>query len=341
MEINLHTNFKEEAPQRTGSSCFLEVLFFMPKREAELMSLESVEFEISRQARAWADIKEAFKSKKVLVATAIGIEEIEFQKGAKPKECLKLSYDGIFGYLPKDFIDNYTFKGLTFFIGKQFEFTVEHIDLDTQIFLANRIEALKSLSQRFFNKATENDIYNAFVRGVDPFNLYLLIDGIPATLHRTQFSHTYIEDLREEVEIGDRIQVLLKKIVKPNQSYKLKENGKERVAGETGYLEVSAKELKHDPWTQIISFKEKAMYLGKIIRIHPDYGIFVELAEAPGLTIRCNFPPNCPDTLKIGEAVNVKITKIDHQERKITALIILLKRAVGKNNTSFRRSSFR
>ncbi|WP_047153698.1 hypothetical protein [Aneurinibacillus tyrosinisolvens] len=298
---------------------------------------EAHEIQISREARAWADIKEAAKSKKVLVATAVGLEDITIKKGEKPIECLKLDYDGIYGYLPKAFIDNYNFKGMTFFLGKEFEFIVTSFDIEAHIFIANRIEALKSLSQRFFTRAKEHEIYSAFVRGVDPYNLYLLVDGIPVTLYRTEYSHTYVEDLREEVEIGDRIDVLLKKIAKPNQSYT--EGGKEKIAGENGYLEVSAKELKPDPWQQVVNYKEKATYIGHITRIHPDYGIFVELV--PGLTIRCNFPPNCPTTLKLGERVNVKITRIEQKERRITALIIVPRKAVGKNNTSFHRGYVR
>ncbi|MED0677629.1 S1 RNA-binding domain-containing protein [Aneurinibacillus thermoaerophilus] len=286
------------------------------------------------KARAWADIKDSQRTKRVLVAQAKGIED--FQIGDKKIECLKLNYRGIYGYLPKQFIDNYEFKGLTYFLGKYFEFVVDDVSFDTekQIFIANRIKALEILSQNFWKTAKEGEVYSAFVRGIDQFNLYLLVEGVPTMLHRSEYSYSFVEDLREELEIGDTINVKILRLVKPNEKYLENVNdpqSEELTAGENGLLQVSARVLQEDPWKNITDYEEKGLYHGTITKIHVDHGLFIELE--PGLTVRTNFPPEAP-SFKVGQSVPVKLIEINPAERKIKAITIVRKQGIGKKNQS-------
>lgn len=288
---------------------------------------ERDDFEVSDQLIGWADIKESQKTGNVLYAQAIGIEQIPVN--GRTEECLKLNYKGNYGYLPITLIDNYNFKGLQNFLGKTFEFVVEHVDLESQLFVANRIKALEELSNSFWKRVQEGQIYDAFVRGIDPYNLYLLVDGVETKMHRDEYSYSYIEDLREEVEIGDTVPVKIIRAVKPNQKFELKRgNGNivEVESGENGYLEVSTKALEEDPWNNIVNYKEKATYLGTITKVHMIHGLFIELE--PGLTVRTNFPPNANGHLfRVGEQVNVKLLKIDPENRKMTAIVIMPKQS--------------
>ncbi|KIV58932.1 hypothetical protein AM501_23980 [Aneurinibacillus migulanus] len=296
--------------------------------------------QIDEKARAWADIKDAHKTKKVLVAQAIGIEP--FQIADKKIECLKLSYHGIYGYLPKQLIDNYEFKGLTHFLGKYFEFVVENISFENekQIFLADRIKALDIMARKFWKTASEGQTYPAFVRGIDQYNLYLLVEGVPTTLHRTEFSYSFVEDLREEVEIGDTVEVKILGLVKPNEKYfpnPSDPDSEELTAGEHGLLQVSARVLSEDPWNNINEFQVNGIYSGVISKIHLDHGLFIILEG--GLSVRTNFPPASPN-FRVGERVSVKIMSIEAKDRKIKAITIVPKRAIGKksqNASSVRR----
>lgn len=288
------------------------------------------EVEVSRDMIAWAEVKDSHKTRKVLYAQAIGIEIIPVN--GNPQECLKLNYDGIYGYLPKKLIDDYDFKGIHHFLGKVFEFVVEHVDLESHLFVANRIQALEILAKKFWKAAKEGQVYNAFVRGVGPYNLYLIVDGVETTLYRDEFSHSFIEDLREEIEIGDVIDVKITKLVKAGQNYKKKtQNGEiDAMAGEKGYLEVSHRILQEDPWKNITHYKEKATYLGTIRKVHHDHGLFIDLE--PGLTVRTNFPPNSNGVMfKKGEQISIKVISIDVKNRKIKALVFTPKQSKRSN----------
>lgn len=289
---------------------------------------ENDDLEVSR-ALAWANIKDSKKMKRVLYAQAVGIEEIPV--AGTVQECLKLNYQGNYGYLPPDLIDEYEFRGLQGFLGKEFEFVVQHVDLESHLFVANRKEALGILAEKFWKTAKEGDTYEAFVRGVDPYNLYLIVNGVRAKLYRDEFSYSFVEDLREEVEIGDTLQVKIVRLVKPGKKFK-RINGRgqevEGIADERGYLELSSRLLENNPWHNITHYKERATYLGTITKVHMDHGLFIELEL--GLVVRTNFPPNATGALlKKGRQVNVKILEIDAKKKTMKAIVINPKKGVG------------
>ncbi|MDQ0255509.1 small subunit ribosomal protein S1 [Evansella vedderi] len=302
---------------------------------------ETEQVQVSQDMIAWANVKDSHKTQSVLYAKAIGIEEIPLQSG-RAEECLKLNYDGIYGYLPKTLIDDYEFKGLQHFLGKEFEFVVEHVDLESQMFVGNRKKALDILAKKFWKQAKVGNNYEAFVRGIDPYNVYLIVDGVPTTMYRDEYSYSFIEDLREELEIGDIIDVKITKLVKPNQKYK-KNNSRgdevQETAGENGVLEVSSRLLQKDPWTNITNYKPKSTYLGTITKVHMEHGLFIELE--PGLSVRTNFPPNSNGQLfKKGQQVNVKLLEVNPKNRRIKAIVITPKKSIG-NRTTRRRGLVR
>ncbi|MFS0557473.1 S1 RNA-binding domain-containing protein [Brevibacillus sp. 179-C9.3 HS] len=287
-------------------------------------------FEAPDFSLGWADIKDSKKTGRVLYARAIGIETISNDKVRE--ECLKLEYrGGVYGFLPKTYIDKYQFKSLQFFLGKVFEFVVDEFYVENQQFLANRIKALETLSARFWKNAKENQQVDAFVRGVDPFKIYLLVDGVDCILPREEYSYSFVEDLRDEVEIGDTLTVKITKVVRPGEQYlKNNETGEQiEAVSENGHIEVSSRLVARDPWTDIVHFNKGSIYLGTILKVHPEHGLFIELK--PGLTVRTNFPPRVNgERLKRGQEVNIKLTDIDIIKRQIKALVVIPNRAIGK-----------
>lgn len=272
---------------------------------------------IQDSTQAWADVKESKKMGHVLFGRVIGIETLE--NGKVKEECLKINFNGIYGYLPRTLIDRYEFKGLQHFLGGEFEFIVDEYFIDEQIFLANRIKALDKSAKIFWNKVRKGIEVEAFVRGADQFNVYCLVNGVSTKLHRDDFSYTYFEDIREAVEICDTFPVIVDEFVKPGEK---DEDG--NVITE-GRIKVSKKALETDPMTFINEYKEKSYYLGRITKIHPQHGLFVEL-EPRGIVSRCNFPPHYDGKpLRVGDEVNVKIQEIIVKERKVKGLIILPK----------------
>ncbi|MGE8081350.1 30S ribosomal protein S1 [Peribacillus loiseleuriae] len=274
------------------------------------------------RAAAWADIKDSKRRGSVLVAQAIGIELK--RQGELRVECLKLDYNGVYGYLPKNFISDYEYRGIQRFIGKHFEFVVSHIDIDGEIFAADRKKALDVLAQKFWKTAQVKDTFSGFVVGVDRNSVYLLVQGIPVRMGRREYSHTYYEDLQEEVFIGDSLDVMVTNIQRPNPKLEIEgeKPSEEELKLINGFIEVSHKALEVDPMTYINEYQEKSTYLGTIEKIHIEHGIFIKL-KPRGITVRSGFPPAVDgNLLKEGDEVNFKIQSIDYQNRRIKGIII-------------------
>ncbi|GAA0854062.1 S1 RNA-binding domain-containing protein [Paenibacillus glucanolyticus] len=289
-----------------------------------------IDEELNEQMVTWLSLREAKNRKRVLYAKAVGLEEISL--GDLRMECLKLNYEGVYGYLPRNKIDDYEFKGLHNFMGKTFEFVVETLitEPDEQVgtFVANRIEALKLSANRFWNNAQVGEIYEAFIRGIDPYHLYILVEGVQVKLHRSEVGYSLYDDLREVYSIGDSIEVKILELGKPNE-----ENSE-------GTLQVSAKILNQDPWDNIGNYKERMFYLAELKRIHPVHGMFLELE--PGLSVLTYFPAGTRGRkFKPGDELEVKIKTIDVEKREIFGTIVLPRNKIGANNPSFRNSGIR
>ncbi|ADC52184.1 30s ribosomal protein S1 (plasmid) [Alkalihalophilus pseudofirmus OF4] len=296
------------------------------------------------QMISWNELIGSSKRNTVLYARAIGIENIN------NNECLKLDYKGIFGYLPKALIDTYELKGIQSMVGKVFEFVVNYTDREAGIFGADRIKALEVLSNRFWSTAEVDKSYEAFVRGVDQYNVYLLVEGVPTKMHRKDFSYDFYKDMRDVVGLGDVIDVKLLDYEKPsveaeaiddiNSINVITEDETEEVVQERklkpGQILVSRKALEKDPWDYINQYQVGSTYLGVIQNINIDYGIFLKL-EPFGLPVRSNFPPNTDlRLLQEGEEVNVRIRDIDIAKRQISTVIITPRQGALKRTRDHR-----
>ncbi|MER2005879.1 MAG: S1 RNA-binding domain-containing protein [Psychrobacillus sp.] len=272
-------------------------------------------------AQAWADIKEAYRQrekKHVFTAKAIGIEKLELN-GHK-QEVLKLYYNGVYGYIPKSLMDDYDFRSLQSFVGAEFDFVVTQLieEAGERLFLGNRKLALEYQAEKFWRNAKEAQRFEAFVSGVDRFNVYVLIQGVRTRLSREDYSHVYEPDLQNVVFIGDTIEVAITELDKENKK-----------------VEVSRKVLEEDPMSYLREYKVKGSYQGTIINIDIDNGIFVRL-EPRGLIARAGFPPGMKSSiLEVGTQVNFKVTNILEKKGHIHGIIIIprtgqLNRAKGR-----------
>lgn len=293
------------------------------------------------KAEIWRNLRTSRSRSRVLFAKVIGLEDLSF--GGRSMKCLKLDYKGVYGYMPSNLIDNYEYKNLQHFMGSMFEFVVEEVitppkqldeadlqdDVEVEYFLANRIKALEVMSELFWKKVEIDQVFSAFIKGIDQFRLYLLVEGVEIILNREDAGYNLYDDLRTVFEIGQTIEVQVMKVEKPTE-----DNPK-------GSLSVSAKVLMEDPWRYIKDFKERGTYLGILQRIHPEFGMFVELK--PGLVVKCNIPAGASRRpFQRGDEINVKIRHIDHAKHQILGTAINLNNTIGAaSNKNISRSGLR
>ncbi|WP_429311870.1 hypothetical protein [Paenibacillus mucilaginosus] len=269
---------------------------------------------ITPAMRAWADIKEAHRTGRVVVARAIGIENKALNQKIG-EEVLKLDFNGVYGYLPKSRVDSHKVRGLQNLLGRELEVAVDQVVMDPNatvgVFIGNRAKALEKKAARFWKEAQEGQIFDAFIRGVDPNTLFLLVEGVPVEISRFEVSHFYYDDLTEEFEIGETIPVKLTSIVRPDGEKK-------------GKITVDSKSLTKNPWSEIHKYQVDGIYMGIITKIHLEHGLYVEMMDTPGLVARVNFPPYSGDKVfKVGESIRIRIGRIDAESRRIKGVAIL------------------
>lgn len=268
------------------------------------------EFEVTPAMRSWADIKEAHRTGRIMVGHAIGIETKAL--GGSKEEVLKIDFNGVYGYLPKSRVDNYNLRGIQHYLDRELEFVIDEVIIDKAatvgIFLANRAKALEKRAERFWKEAQEGHVFEAFVRGVDQYTLFLLVEGVPCELNRSEVGYVFYEDLTEAFEIGDSLPVKITSITRPSKDQK-------------GKISIDSRTLQVDPWTNIVNYQVNGIYVGEIKKIHPEHGMFVELIDSPGLVVRTNFPPYSGNHIfKKGENIRVRIAKIDAAGRRMKAV---------------------
>ncbi|MFG3613452.1 S1 RNA-binding domain-containing protein [Rummeliibacillus stabekisii] len=261
------------------------------------------------KAQAWADIKEAHRhrnKKYIMSAKAIGLETLEL--GDNKQEALKLFYDGIYGYIPKSKMDDYEFRSLQSFIGGTFEFIVTDLfEVDGQrLFLGDRKAALEVQAEKFWKNVKVAQEYDAFVSGVDRYNVYLMIQGVRVRMEKMDYSYEFHPDIQEVVFIGDTFKVRVTDVDVENKK-----------------VDVSKRVLETDPSEFVDEYKRGGSYLGSITNIDIDYGVFVRL-EPYGLTGLAPFPTTTlKNMVQIGQQVNFKVTQIIENKGHIRGIIII------------------
>ena len=168
--------------------------------------------------------------------------------------------------------------------------------------------ATLEVGQHFMGKVKNLTNYGAFVD----------IGGIDGMVHNTELSWKRIKHPSQVVSVGQEIDVFIKEL----------DEEKRRIS--LGY-----KTQEMDSWYQFTKkFNEGDIVPAKIVSIMP-FGAFAEVYEGvDGLihisrisTQRINSPA---DVLKVGDVVDVKITEIDDENRKLALSIRAITEAAEK-----------
>lgn len=265
---------------------------------------------------AWAEIRESKRLGQVLYAKSVGIITL------KDKEVLQLDYHGITGYLAKDKISNYTYRGLQHLLGKEFEFVVENYENeDKELFVANRTKALEITKKKFWANVEKDQKFNAFIDGNDGYRLFLNVEGVEVILNKAEVSHSFVtEDLRLLFEIGELLPVQIIDFEKPTEEKP------------DGSLIVSTKALLKDPWETVEDdYQVNGTYIATVHNFHDQHGIFFTLPS--GLIARSNFPSfGKPSMFQKGMKHNVRIRSIDLKNRKMSVVVIIPRNKTGMNS---------
>lgn len=167
----------------------------------------------------------------------------------------------------------------------------------------------KELEEKFWADAAVGKVYSGVVKSLTNFGAFVDIGGVDGLVHVSELSWKHIKHPSEVISEGDSIEVYIKDI---NE--------------ETKKISLGFKKAEDNPWEIV---KSKIAVDGtttvKIVRIMP-YGAFAEIIPGVDGLIHISQIANRriekpQDELSLGQEVEVKVTEIDWDAKKIALSI--------------------
>ena len=170
-------------------------------------------------------------------------------------------------------------------------------------------EERKANEEKFWAEAQEGEVRKGVVKSLMKFGAFVDIGGVDGMIHVSELSWNRIKDPSEVVSVGDEVEVTIKSLNPEKKQIAL------------GY-----KKLEDNPWEIF-----KANYaVDSVVEVEianfTDFGAFAHII--PGIDglihisqIANKHVAKPADVLKIGEKVNVKITEIDEDRKRVSLSI--------------------
>ncbi len=203
------------------------------------------------------------------------------------------------------------------YVGQRFTFRVSEVK-ERNVVLSRRAlveEELKVKAAELRKTLEVSKVVKGRVVSVQNFGAFVDLGGLEGLVPVSELSHTRIGHPSEVVKVGDELEVEIIRMEAAEPSSPDKSKRKERIT-------LSLRKLLEDPFKKAAeSFKEGQQIKGKVVRL-TQFGAFVELMpgvdgliHVSALSERRIAHPR--DVVRVGDEVEVKIEKIDLDEKRM------------------------
>ncbi|HAR49702.1 hypothetical protein ER57_10460 [Smithella sp. SCADC] len=215
------------------------------------------------------------------------------------------------GFCPYSQMDTKKIDDVAAYIGKKFEFIVaEYSENGRNIILSRRpllekIEQEKKIALK--ESLKKGMIVSGVVASVQKFGAFIDLGGIQALLPVSEMGWSRVEDPKVLYSPGDKVEAVIINL-----------------DWESNRITLSAKATLPNPWDEVVrKYAEGSVLKGKISHL-TNFGAFITIeAGVEGLLhisklARGKKIKHAGDVLKAGEEIEVKIEKIDRENKKIS-----------------------
>lgn len=255
--------------------------------------------------RGWDEVQRVFDEEEI-----IEISPYDANRGG-----LLVELEGIRGFLPVSQLaaGNYPrvsgadkdeiLQKLNSLVNKSIKVRILDVSRKDNKLIFSEKEAVKDDMQAKFSKLAVEDSVEGIITGVIDFGAFVNVDGIEGLIHISEISWERVEDPRDYVKTGDKIQAKI-------------------IAIDKDRLSLSLKQMQDDPWLiEVGKFSVGAAVEGKITRITP-FGAFVQLSPSVEALVHVSEMSNDdsvdPEKLfKLNEKKEFTVIDIDTEARKI------------------------
>ena len=161
----------------------------------------------------------------------------------------------------------------------------------------------------FWNDAEEGKVYKGEVKSLTNYGAFVDLGGIDGMVHISELSWSRIKHPSQVVKVGDILEVFIKELDK-----------------EAGRISLGFKKAEDNPWVKFQNnYNVGDVVKATIVSITP-FGAFAQIIEGiDGLIhisqIADKRVDNVNEALSIGQEVDVKITEIDAEKKRISISI--------------------
>ncbi|MGP8154159.1 MAG: 30S ribosomal protein S1 [Smithella sp.] len=215
------------------------------------------------------------------------------------------------GFCPYSQMDTKKIDDVTAYIGQKFEFIVtEYSENGRNIILSRRplIEKMEQEKRSALKDSLKKGMtISGVVTGVQNFGAFVDIGGIHALLPVSEMGWARVDDPKVLYSLGDKVEAVVISL-----------------DWENNRITLSAKETLPNPWDGFVrKYSEGSLLKGKVSNL-TNFGAFIKMEDGmEGLLhiskiARGKKIKHASDVIKTGEEIEVKIEKIDRENRKIS-----------------------
>ena len=229
-----------------------------------------------------------------------------------------VSLSGTRAFCPISQIDSKFVENPEDYLGKKFEFLItklEHGRGDRLDLVVSRRALLEKeqavLAVELRKKLTVGTVLKGEVTTIKPYGAFVDLGGLEGMIHVSEMSQSRISDPNEVLKVGDKVEVMVQKIVPSADGKK-----SERIA-------LSLKALEKSPWDDAMEkFPVGSIFKGTVVRLQP-FGAFVEIDKGLeglvhiselGAKKRINHPR---DIVAVGDEVSATVLRVDPVNQRL------------------------
>ncbi|WP_193065416.1 hypothetical protein [Oceanobacillus oncorhynchi] len=263
----------------------------------------------------WETIYGAYQNNKFLQAPIHGIETIG--EGESAKTCAIVRVGSIKGIIPIEYTGVNNLRQLRSMSGQDIAFMVLNYDREAELFTASRTKAQEEMAKITLRKIAEGDVIPAVTRHVTENTVIADIGGITVRIPIDEIRYGWIDNLQNEVKVGQALKVKVISIVDKEKEAA----DAEKASQQRTVVTVSAKEAQKNPWPDCIkNYQQGGEYMGTVSGVR-EYGIFVNLEPGvDSLASHLKF-----QNVKKGDKVLVRVQSINAKEEQIRTRITSVK----------------
>ena len=215
------------------------------------------------------------------------------------------------GFCPYSQMDTKKIDDVAAYVGKKFEFVVaEYSENGRNIILSRRplLEKIEQEKKGALKESLKKGMsVSGVVASVQKFGAFIDLGGIQALLPVSEMGWSRVEDPKVLYSPGDKVEAVIINL-----------------DWESNRITLSAKATLPNPWEEVVrKYAEGSMLKGKVSNL-TNFGAFITIeAGVEGLLhisklARGKKIKHAGDVLKAGEEIEVKIEKIDRENKKIS-----------------------